>query len=177
MLKIIAIASLVLALPAAAILIYASTKPDTFHVERSITIKAAPEKIFPLINDFRLWDAWTPYNKDSGMKKAYSGNVSGKGAHYAWEGNKEVGKGEITIRDTTPPNKPVFDLHMIKPFEGRNVATFSLGAAGDSTKVTWMLDDTHTLVHKTMTLFVNLDQMIGKDFETGLVRLKSVAEK
>ena len=100
-----------------------------------------------------------------------------KGAQHAWEGNNEVGKGEITIRDTTPPNELVFDLHMIKPFEGRNVATLRLGAADDFTKVTWMLDDTHTPVHKTMTLFVNLDHMIGNDFETGLVRLKSVAEK
>lgn len=177
MFKLVIIAVIVLAALAAAVLIYASTKPDTFHVERSITIKAAPEKIFPLINDFRLWDAWTPYNKDPAMKKTYSGNGSGKGAQYAWEGNKEVGKGEITISDTTPPNKLVFDLHMISPFEGRNVATISLTAAGESTKVTWALDDKHKLMHKTMTLFLNLDNMIGKDFETGLVKLKAIAEK
>jgi len=177
MLKLIAIAFIVLAALAAGILIYASTKPDSFHVERSVDIKAPPEKIFPLINDFRQWDAWTPYNKDPAMKKTYSGNNSGKGAHYAWEGNKDVGKGEISISDTTPPSKLVFDLHMIAPFEARHVATFSLAAAGDSTKVTWSLDDKHGLLHKTMTLFLNLDHMIGKDFEVGLARLKTVAEK
>lgn len=157
-------------------LAYASTKPETLHVERSINIKATPEKIFPFINDFHLWDEWTPYNKDPAMKKRYSGSDSGKGAHYAWEGNKEVGKGEITIADTTPPQKLVFNLHMIKPFEGRNVATFTLIANGDSTRVTWSLDAKHRLLQKTMSLFFNLDRMIGRDFEVGLARLKAVAE-
>jgi Polyketide cyclase / dehydrase and lipid transport len=161
----------------AGVLIYASTKPDIFHVERSINIKAAPEKIFPLINDFHAWEGWTPYNKDPAMKKTYSGSDSGKGAQFAWDGNKEAGKGEITITDTTPPNKLVFDLHMIKPFEGRNVATISLDAKADSTKVVWSLDDKHNLMLKTLSLFINLDKVIGKDFEVGLGRLKTIAEK
>ena len=174
MLKLIAIVIVVLI---AAILIYASTKPDIFHVERSINIKASPEKIFPYINDFHLWDAWTPYNKDPKIKKTYSGSDSGKGAHYAWEGNKDVGVGDITITDTTPPSKLVFDLHMIKPFEGRNVAKIHLNAAGDSTNVTWSLVDKHNLMLKTVSLFINLDNVIGKDFEIGLARLKAIAEK
>jgi hypothetical protein len=177
MLSFIAIAAIAIVVLVAVILIYASTKPDTFHVERSINIKASPEKIFPFINDFHLWDAWTPYNKDPAMKKTYSGNDSGKGAHYAWEGNKEVGKGDITIIDTTPPSKLVFDLHMIKPFKGRNVAAISLNVSGDSTNVTWSLDDKHNLMLKTVALFINLDNMIGKDFEVGLTRLKAIAEK
>ena len=177
MLKVISIAGIAIVVLVAVVLIYASTKPDIFHVERSINIKASPEKIFPLINDFHLWDGWTPYNKDPAMKKSYSGNDSGKGAHYAWEGNKEVGKGDITIIDATPPNKLVFDLHMIKPFEGRNVAAFSLNVSGDSTKVTWSLDDKQNLMLKTVALFVNLDNVIGKDFEVGLARLKTIAEK
>lgn len=161
----------------ALVLIYASTKPDTFHVERSINIKAAPEKIFALINDFHLWNDWTPYNKDPAMKKTYSGNDRGVGAHYAWEGNKEVGKGEISITETTPPNKIVMDLHMIEPFEGHNVATFTLSAAGDSTKVTWSLDDKQKFIVKVIGIFMNMDKMIGGDFETGLARLKVTAEK
>jgi uncharacterized protein YndB with AHSA1/START domain len=176
MLNSIAILLAAIVLSIAALLLYASTKPDTLHVERSIHILASPEKIFPFINDFHLWDAWTPYNKDPAMKKNYSGNDSGKGARYAWEGNKEVGKGEITIVDTVPPNKLVFDLHMIRPFEGRNVATFSLTSSGDATQVTWGLDDKHNLLLKTVTLFVNLDKVIGKDFEVGLARLKTVVE-
>jgi hypothetical protein len=84
MLTLITTSLIAIVLIVAAILIYASTKPDTFHVERSISIKALPEKIFPFINDFHLWDAWIPYNKDPVMKKTYSSNHSGKGAHFAW---------------------------------------------------------------------------------------------
>jgi uncharacterized protein YndB with AHSA1/START domain len=173
MLKIIAIVVVAIAL----ILIYAATRPDILHVERAIDIKASPEKIFPLINDFKQWEPWTPYNKDSAMKKTYSGNTSGKGAMYAWEGNKEVGRGEIAITNTTPPREIVLALHMIQPFEGHNHVVFSLDAKGDATTVTWTLEDRHTYFMKVMSLFLNLDKMIGGDFEIGLARLKAFAEK
>jgi Polyketide cyclase / dehydrase and lipid transport len=159
------------------VLIYAATRPDTLHVERSIAIKASQEKLFALINDFHQWDAWTPYNKDPAMKKTYSANASGKGAKYAWEGNKDLAQGEITITDATAPGRIELELHMIKPFEGRNHVVFSLDGAGDSTRVTWALDDRHTYFMKLMSMFINLDKMIGGDFETGLARLKTVAEK
>lgn len=174
MLKLIALAVVLLL---AVILIYAATKPDLFHVERDIDIKAPPEKIFGLINDFRQWEAWSPYNKDPAMKGTYSTNTSGKGAHYAWEGNKDVGQGEITITDTTPPREIDMELHMIKPFEGRNHVVFSIEAAGDSTKVTWALEDQHTYFLKILSMFINMDKMIGNDFEVGLAKLKAVAEK
>jgi hypothetical protein len=159
------------------VLIYASSKPEVFHVERSVRIHATPDAIFPLINDLHRWEAWTPYDKDPAMKKTYSGSDAGVGAHYAWEGNKQVGQGEISIRETLPPNLLVFDLHMIKPFEGRNVATFSLDPDGDATRVTWSLDDKHKLTHKIMSIFLNLDHMIGKDFAVGLDRLKALVEQ
>ncbi len=168
----IAIAVLVLG-----VLLYASTKPDVFHVERSVLINATPDAIFPLINDLHRWDAWTPYNKDPAMKKTHSGSEAGVGARYAWEGNKQVGQGEISIRETRPPRLLVFDLHMIKPFEGRNVATFSLDPEGEATRVTWSLDDKHKLMHKVMSIFLNLDKMIGKDFAVGLAQLKTVMEQ
>ena len=161
----------------AVILIYAATKPDTFHVERSIKIKASPEKIFALISDFHHWDEWTPYNKDPAMKKTYSGSSSGKGAMFAWEGNKEVGKGEISITSTMPPNKVELDLHMIKPFEGRNVVVFSLNAAEDSTSITWGMDGKQAFFVKVMGLFMNMDNMVGKDFAVGLAKLKAIAEE
>lgn len=167
----------VVAIALVVVLVVASTKADVFHVERSVRIHAKPEAIFPLINDLHRWDAWTPYNKDPAMQKTYSGSDAGVGARYAWVGNKQVGQGEISIRETQPPHLLVFDLHMIKPFEGRNMATFSLDADGDATQVTWSLDDKHKLMHKVMTIFLNLDKMIGKDFEVGLERLKTVAEQ
>ncbi|MDZ7938488.1 MAG: SRPBCC family protein [Rhodoferax sp.] len=158
------------------LLAYASTKPNQLHVERSIRIQASAETIFPYLNDFRHWDRWTPYNKDPAMQKHYSENTVGVGAHYAWEGNKQVGKGEISIRESERPSRVVMDLHMIKPFEGRNVASFHLVPDGDATRVTWSLDDKHTLMHKTMSLVMNFDQLIGRDFEVGLSRLKSTLE-
>jgi len=173
MLKLILI---IVVLAIAAILIYAATKPDTFHVERSVNIKAPPEKIFPFINDFRQWALWTPYNRDPAMKITYGGNASGKGATYAWVGNSDVGQGDMSISDAIAPNKVVLDLHMIKPFEARNVVVFTIEAAGDSAKVTWGMDGTNPLISKVMGLFFNMDNMIGRDFEVGLAKLKTVAE-
>jgi uncharacterized protein YndB with AHSA1/START domain len=169
--------SVVLALALAALVMYASTKPDTLHVERSISMQAAPEAIFAHLNDFHRWNDWTPHNKDPAMQKTYSGSPAGVGAHYAWAGDKKVGQGEITIRETQPPHKVVLDLHMIKPFEGRNVATFTLSPDGNATRVTWSLDDKHKLLHKMMSTIFNLDKMIGKDFEVGLAQLKAVVER
>ncbi|MEQ1555189.1 MAG: SRPBCC family protein, partial [Gallionella sp.] len=113
----------ILAALIAVVLLYSANKPDIFHVERSVNIQASPEKIFPLINDFHAWNDWTPYNKDAAMKKTFSGAEQGVGAVYAWQGNKNVGKGDITITASTPVSKIVFDLHMVEPFEARNVAT------------------------------------------------------
>lgn len=174
MFKIIAITVIVLL---AIIMIYAASRPDTIHVEREISINAPQEKIFALINDFHQWNEWTPYNKDPAMKKTYSGNTSGKGAIYAWEGNKDVGQGEITITDSTPPNEIALDLHMISPFEGRNSVVFTLSKMGDSTQVTWSLICKQNYVAKIMGLIFNMDKMIGGDFEVGLAKLKIIAEK
>lgn len=169
--------ALVVIILIAVIVIYAASKPDHFHVECSVSIKAPAEKIFALINDLHLWNDWTPYNKDPNMKKTFSGSALGVGAHYAWEGNKEVGKGEITIRTSTLPQRIEFDLHMIEPFEGHNLATFTFTPDGDTTKVTWSLDDKQKLMVKVMSLFMDMDKMIGKDFEVGLAQLKVLAEK
>ncbi len=174
MLKLILI---LVVLSIAALLVYASTKPNTFHVERAININASPEKIFPLINDFHQWALWSPYDKDPAMKKTYGGSANGKGATYAWEGNSDVGQGDIIITDTSAPNKVVLDLHMIKPFEARNVVVFTIESAGESTRVTWGMDGTNNLISKVMGLFFNMDNMIGSDFEVGLAKMKTVAEK
>lgn len=161
----------------AVVLAYAATKPDTFHVQRATGIKAPPEKIFQLINDFHRWDAWTPYNKDPAMKKTFSGSASGKGAAYAWDGNREVGRGSIEITESSPPSRIDLHLHMIKPFEGHNHVAFTLEPTGDSTHVTWTLDGTQAYMAKVMGLFMDMDQMVGKDFEVGLAKMKSAAEK
>jgi len=157
--------------------LYASMRPNALHVERGIVIAAAPDKIFPHINDFRAWDAWTPYNKDPAMKKTYGATSAGKGATYAWEGNSDVGKGEIHITDTAMPNRIALDLHMIKPFEARNDVVFSLTPEGNGTKVVWAMDGKNNLVGKMMGVFMDMDKMVGGDFEKGLANLKRVAER
>jgi carbon monoxide dehydrogenase subunit G len=178
MLEIIAIIAVVLAVAVAIVLILAVTKPNTFSVQRAATVKAPPEKIFPLINDFHQWVTWSPYeNKDPAMKRSYSGAESGKGAVYSWEGNKNVGSGRMEILDTSAPTKIVIKLDFFTPFEGHNTAEFTMLPQGDVTNVTWVMHGPAVFISKVMQVFMNLDKMIGKDFEVGLVNLKTLAEK
>ena len=167
----------ILAAIVAAVLLYAASKPDTFHVQRSISIKAPPEKIFVLIEDFHSWHEWTPYNKDPAMKHSYTGSESGKGASYAWQGNHEVGSGAMMISDTVPYRHITLELHLIAPFEARNVVHFNLRALGDETEVTWDMDGASPLMAKLVDVFMDMDKAIGKDFELGLAQLKVLAEK
>ena len=174
MLKTIAIIAVVLI---AAILGYAMTVPDNFRVQRTTSIKAPPEKIFPLINDFHRWGSWSPWEKmDPEMKRTYSGAASGKGAAYAWQGNSKVGEGRMEIADTSPPSKVTIKLDFMKPFEAHNTAEFTLEPKGDSTNVTWAMYGPSEFITKVMGVFVSMDKMVGKDFETGLANLKAVAE-
>jgi hypothetical protein len=160
-----------------AVLLYAATKPDTFHVQRSITIQAPPEKIFPVLNDFRQSVSWSPYEKkDPAMKRAFSGPDSGKGAVYHFAGNKEVGKGRLTITDTIPSSKVIIALDMEEPFEGHNTVEYTLAANGGSTDVTWAIHGQQPYIGKVMSLFMDCDKMIGKDFEVGLANLKALSE-
>ena len=175
MLKTIA---LVVVVAIAGILIFAATKPDTFAVQRSTNIKAPPDKIFPLINDFKRWDAWSPWEKkDPAMKRSYGPTTSGKGAHYAWEGNNDVGQGSMDITESVPPSKVALKLDFVKPFEGHNVVDFTLVPKGEMTDVTWSMSGPAPFMSKVMQVFVNMDRMIGKDFEAGLASLKAAAEK
>ena len=174
MLKIIAIAVVVLV---AAVLVFAATRPDNFRVQRATSIKAPPEKIFPLITDLHRWGSWSPWEKmDPAMKRSYSGAASGKGAVYAWEGNSKVGEGRMEITYVSPPSKVTIKLDFVKPIEGHNVAEFTLEPKGDSTNVTWTMYGPTAYIAKVIGIFVSMDSMIGKDFETGLANLKTVAE-
>jgi hypothetical protein len=166
--------ALVVVILIAALLGFAETKPDTFSVQRSASIKAPPEKIFALINDFHSWNSWSPYEKlDPKMKRAYNGAVNGKGAVYEWDGNNRVGKGRMEILDTSPPSKVTIKLDFVKPFEAHNIAEFTLDGKGDSTNVTWSMHGPNPYIAKVMSIFFNMDNMIGKDFESGLANLKT----
>jgi len=161
----------------AAILGYAATLPDDFRVQRSTAIKAPPEKIFALINDFHRWDGWSPWEKmDPAMKRTFSGAPAGKGAAYAWQGDRKVGEGRMEIVEASAPSKVAIKLDFLKPFEAHNTATFTLEPKGESTNVTWAMDGPSPYVAKLMGVFVSMDKMIGNDFETGLANMKAAAE-
>jgi hypothetical protein len=174
MFKIIAIVVVVVV---AAVLGFAMTKPDSFDVQRTTSIKATPEKIFPLINDFHSWGSWSPWEKlDPAMKRTHSGAESGKGAVYEWDGNKNVGKGRMEITDAST-SKVTIKLDFLKPIEGHNIAEFTLEPQGDSTNVTWSMRGPAPFISKVIQVFMSMDSMIGKEFDTGLANLKSIAEK
>lgn len=175
MFKIIAIVVVVLI---GAVLAFAATKPDTFRVQREASIKAPPEKIFALINDFRNWESWSPYEKrDPAMKRTLSGTPSGKGAVYEWAGDSNVGAGRMEIMDAPSPSKIVIKLDFSKPFEAHNIAEFTLEPKGDATNVTWAMHGPNPYFAKVMQTFFSMDSMVGKDFETGLSNLKAITEK
>ena len=178
MLKIAGVVLAVLVVGIIGVAILAAMKPDTFRVQRTVTIKAPPDKIFPLINEFRNWTEWSPYEKkDPAMKRTMGNATSGKGATYAWDGDKNVGEGRMEIIDASPPSKVVIKLDFLRPFEAHNTAEFTLAPKGETTDVTWAIYGPNLFVGKVMGLFINMDNMIGKDFETGLANLKSLAER
>jgi polyketide cyclase/dehydrase/lipid transport protein len=178
MIKTIKMIALVVGVLVAVVLVYAATRPDTLHVERTTAIKAPAGKIYPLISDFHSWTSWSPYEKrDPALKRTYSGSESGKGAVYQWEGNNEVGSGRMEITDTSAPSKVVIKLDFIKPFEGHNVAQFTMQPSGDATTVTWAMDGPTPYLGKVIGVFINMDRMIGTDFEAGLANLKTLTEK
>lgn len=155
----------------------ASMQPDTYHVERSLVVAASPEVVFPYVNDFKKFREWNPWDRlDPNIVITYEGPESGVGHSYTWAGNKDVGKGKMTFTESVPNERTVADLNFIEPFESNAVTTWTLTAEGEGTKVTWGMDGTNNLMSKVMSLTMNMDQMIGADFEKGLGFLKEVTE-
>ena len=169
---------IIIAVLIAGVLGFAATKPDTFRVERRAAIKAPPEKVYALINDFKQWGAWSPWEKkDPAMKRTFGTTTAGKGAHYAWDGDKNVGQGSMEITESVPSSRIALKLDFLKPFEAHNTVEFTLVAQGDTTNVTWAMQGPVPYFAKIMHVFINMDSMVGKDFEAGLANLKAAAEK
>ena len=165
------LATIVVVVLLAALLAFAATRPDVLRVQRAASIQAPPETIFPLIADFHRWTSWSPWeNRDPELKRTYSGAASGKGSVY-------VGSGRMEITEASPSSKVMIQLDFIKPFEAHNITEFTLQPAGGATNVTWTMNGPRLFITKVMGIFVNMDKMIGKDFEAGLANLKSVAER
>ncbi len=166
------------ALLVASLLTYATTKPDTFRIQRSSTIAAPPENVFGLIEDLHQWASWSPWEKmDPAMKKVYSGAPQGAGAVLDWDGNNDVGTGRMEIVSTVPSSRVVIKLDFLKPFEAHNQAEFTLEGGGTATTLTWAMHGPQPFMMKVMDLVIGMDKMVGKDFETGLANLKQLAEQ
>jgi Polyketide cyclase / dehydrase and lipid transport len=160
----------------AAVLIAAVMKPKTFAVVREADINAPPVAVLALINDFHEWPKWSPWEKmDPALTRTHEGAAAGKGAVYSWSGNKKVGQGRMEITGTSPSHTDI-DLHFIKPFEARNKTVFKVTPASDGSHVRWEMTGQSPFMFRVMGLFMNMDEMIGKDFASGLANMKQAAE-
>jgi uncharacterized protein YndB with AHSA1/START domain len=174
MLKVIALA---IALVVVGVLLAAARKPDTFAISRAARIAAPPDAIFPYINDPQRFMTWSPFErKDPDMKRAFSGAPAGPGSIYDFDGDSNVGKGRLSIVDAEPPSRVVMQLDMLKPIEGHNAIEFTLQPEGGETLVTWSMSGEMPFISKVMSVFIDMDRMIGNDFETGLASLKARVE-
>jgi hypothetical protein len=152
-------------------------RPSEFRVSRTETIQASAAEVFEQVNDFHRWTQWSPYDqRDPAMKRTYEGPPAGVGASYAWNGNHEVGEGRSTIAESRPNELIRIRLEFFRPFAGVNVAEFRFVPQGEATATTWSLSGRHNLMSKAIGLFINMDKMIGRDFEAGLANLKRLVE-
>lgn len=151
---------------------------DTYSVERSVRIDAPPMRVYDQIANFHNWTSWSPWEDiDPGLHRHYSGAESGTGAVYAWSGNRKAGQGRMAITDSTEPGRVQIDLVFEKPWKARNDTVFTIAPDGSGSRVTWSMTGKKTLMTKVMGLFKSMDKFLGPDFEKGLARLKTTAEK
>ena len=161
-----------------ALLIIAATRPNTFSLVRGANFNASPERIYAQLNDFKNWAAWSPWEEmDPNLQRNFSGAASGKGAKYAWVGNKKVGEGNMEITRSVAPSNIELDLNFLKPFKASNVTEFTISPSGGGTNVKWEMRGPLNLFMKLMHMFMDMDSMVGKDFEKGLAKLKALVEK
>ena len=172
MLKFLAIIAGLVVIAVIGILAYAATLPDTFRVQRSVSIKAPPEKVFPFINEMKTMNEWNPFAKqDPTMRLTYSGPAAGKGAAHDWDSDGRAGKGRLEITDSAAPSQ------VTMPMEARNAIVFALQPQAQGTNVTWSMTGEYPFIAKVMCVFFSMDRMIGGEFEKGLADLKAMVEK
>lgn len=161
-----------------ALAVFVATRPDTFRVERSIVIAAPADAVFPHVNALRRWEAWSPWQKlDPNATAAFEGPEAGEGAVMRWEGNRDVGKGSMTITESRPDAFIRFRLDFLEPFEASHFSDFTFQpAGGDGTTVTWAMHGENTFIGKAIGLIFDCEAMIGPQLEQGLQNLKAAAE-
>jgi carbon monoxide dehydrogenase subunit G len=160
-----------------ALLAYIATRPHDFRIERSARVSAPPDVVFSIINDLGNWSRWSPYeHRDPNMKKTFEGPSSGPGASYAWNGNNDVGEGRLTIMESKPARLVSMKLEFSRPFKANNQVNFKLEPSDGGTRVSWIMDGKNSFITKAFSLIMNMDKMVGKDFEQGLANLDAVAQ-
>jgi uncharacterized protein YndB with AHSA1/START domain len=158
-------------------LLVAARQPDVFRVERSMAIAAPPAAVFAEVNDFRQWQLWSPFLEyDRDMTTSYTGAAQGEGAEYAWSGNSKAGQGRMTIIESRPDELIRIRLEFTKPFVATNTAEFTFDPDEGQTVVTWAMIGKNNFMFKAMHTVMNMDKMVGRDFERGLAKLKVVVE-
>lgn len=161
----------------ALLVIVIAVQPSTFRVERSIDMNAPPEAAFAQVNDFRAWSKWSPWEKlDPNLKRSFDGAEAGVGAKYAWVGNDEVGEGRMTIEQSREPSSIRIKLEFLKPFAATNQTHFTFAKTPEGNKTTWTMEGESGFISKAFSLVMNMDELVGNDFEKGLAALKANAE-
>jgi hypothetical protein len=158
-------------------LVIVAMQPAQYRVVRTTTISAAPAVVFEQVNDLHKWDAWSPWAKlDPAMKTTFEGPQSGTGAAYSWVGDSKVGEGKMSITDSKANEMVRLKLEFIKPFASTAISEFTFKPEGDKTTVSWSMSGDKNFMSKAFCLFMNMDKMVGGDFEKGLASLKSVVQ-
>jgi hypothetical protein len=164
--------AIVLVLILVGLAVFVATRPADFRIVRSRTVAAPPDVVHAYVNDFHKWSEWSPWEKlDPAMKKEYSGAPSGTGAEYHWSGNNDVGEGHMTITDSRPAESVTIRLEFLKPFAATNTTQFDLAPSGSGTQVTWAMNGHNNFMAKAFSAFMDMDKMVGADFEKGLAGL------
>jgi hypothetical protein len=168
----IAVAAIVVVL-----IVVSAKRPDEFRVTRKGSVSAPPAVVFAQVNDLRKWQAWSPWAKmDPAATMTYEGPTAGTGAGYTWAGNNKVGEGRMTITESRPDELIRLKLEFLKPFKATNMAEFTFKPEGSQTVVTWSMFGRKNFASKAFGVFINMDKMVGGDFEKGLASMKSVVE-
>ena len=177
MLETILVIVIVLAAVVGVLAVVVALQPAAFRVERSATISAPASDVFAQVNNFHNWDAWSPWAKlDPAMKQTYEGAPAGTGAIYSWSGSGKVGQGQMTLMDSHPSDLIRIKLEFLKPFKATNTAEFIFEPDGNQTVVTWSMSGRNNFIFKAVGLFMNMNKMLGGEFEKGLANMKSVVE-
>lgn len=158
-------------------IIVVALQPSDFRIVRSAQVSAPPEAVFPLVNDFHQWQSWSPWAKlDPAAKNSFEGPANGVGSIFRWAGNNEVGEGSMTIAESKPSEVIRMRLDFVKPMPGTSLTEFTFRPEGNTTTVTWAMSGQNNFMARAMCLVMNMDKMVGGQFEKGLASIKVLAE-